>query len=162
MEKLGDADGVDGTPVTFARNRLVIAVEPGNPKKIETLADTVDADVQLVLCAPAVPCGRYARAAYEKAGVRVPELPTGLTAKDTLSKVALGEADAAVVYATDVKAAKGDVTGVRIPAAANVIAEYPIAVVAATENGVTARAFLRFVRSRSGQATLQKLGFRAP
>ena len=91
-------------------------IETCNPPTGTTLADTVKKDVTLVLCAPEVPCGKFAREAYEKAGVTVPEVPTGANVKDTLTKVTLGEADAAVVYVTDVKAAKGDVTGVKIPA----------------------------------------------
>jgi molybdate transport system substrate-binding protein len=162
MQKLAGAGGVRGRPVVFARNRLQIAVEPGNPKRIKGLADTLAEDVQLVLCAAEVPCGKYAAEAYAKAGLEVPEVPTGLTAKDTLSKVALGEADAAVVYVTDVKAAKGDVRGVAIPDRDNVVARYPIAVVSASENVATAKAFVRYVTSTRGQKTLRSFGFLAP
>lgn len=162
MDKLSDTDGVRSKAVIFAANRLEIAVEPGNPKKIRSLADTVDADVQLVLCAAEVPCGKYALDAYRKAGVEVPPVPTGLTAKDTLSKVALGEADAAVVYVTDVHAARRDVEGVKIPTKQNVLAEYPIAVVASAENPAAAKAFVKFVLSTAGQATLRKFAFLAP
>jgi molybdate transport system substrate-binding protein len=157
--KLKTAGDVSGTPVVFARNRLEIAVEPGNPKKIKTLADTVKSGVLLTLCAPAVPCGKYALQAYQAAGVTVPQVPTGLTAKDTLSKVTLGEADAAVVYVTDVKAAAGDVAGVKIPKKDNVIAEYPIAVVKGTQNVGTAKAFVKYVTSKAGLAILKKFGF---
>jgi molybdate transport system substrate-binding protein len=162
MDSLHGAGGLRGRPVLFARNRLAIAVEPGNPKQIRTLADTIADDVRVVLCAPQVPCGKYALEAYRKAGVDVPTVPTGLTAKDTLSKVSLGEADAAVVYVTDVEAAAADVDGVRIPAADNVIARYPIAVVADSANPATARAFVQYVLSRGGQATLGRFGFLPP
>ena len=161
-DKLKVAGDVSGTPVVFARNRLEIAVEPNNPKKIKTLADTVKSGVLLTLCAPEVPCGKYALQAYQEAGVTVPQVPTGLTAKDTLSKVALGEADAAVVYVTDVKAAAGDVTGVKIPKKDNVLAAYPIAVVKATQHAATAKAFVKYVRSKAGLVTLEKFGFLSP
>ena len=162
MDKAVAAGDIKGAPVIVARNRLAIAVAPGNPKKIKTLADTAKADVQLILCAPEVPCGKYALQAYREAGVSVPEVPTGTSVKDTLSKVTLGEADAAVVYVTDVRSAKGEVTGVGIPNAYNVIAEYPIALVAATENIPAAKTFMRYVLSKPGQATLRKFGFLAP
>ncbi len=162
VDKLDAAGGVSGASVVFVRNRLEIAVEPGNPKNIKTLADTVKPDVLLTLCAPEVPCGKYALQAYDNAGVAVPTVPTGLTAKDTLSKVSLGEADAAVVYVTDVKAASPDVDGVKIAKADNVIAEYAIAVVKGIANTATAKAFIRYVMSKAGQATLQQYGFLAP
>lgn len=157
----GQNAGVNGS-FFFARNRLAIAVEPGNPKKITSLADTVDADVILVLCAPEVPCGKYALRAYEKAGVTVPDGPTAENAKATLSKVALGEADAAVVYVTDVAAAKQDVSGVSIPKSQNVIARYPIASLPQSENKPLAHAFVRYVLSKTGQRTLKRFGFLAP
>jgi molybdate transport system substrate-binding protein len=162
MDALDDSDGLHGAPVVFARNRLAIAVEPGNPKRIRTLADTVADDVRLVLCAPEVPCGKYALDAYRKADVGVPTVPTGLTAKDTLSKVSLGEADAAVVYVTDVEAAARDVDGVTIPATQNVLARYPIAVVADAANPAGARPFVKYVLAQRGQAVLRRFGFLPP
>ena len=162
MDKLTRAGDVTGQPVVFARNVLEIAVAKGNPKKIKTLADTVKPGVQLVLCAPAVPCGKFALQAYQKVGVTVPQVPTGQSVKDTLSKVSLGEADAAVVYVTDVEAAKGQVTGVPIPTAQNVVASYPIAVMKAASNAATGRAFVSYVTSNAGRATLVKFGFVKP
>lgn len=161
-DKLAAAGDTNGDPEPFARNRLEIAVEPGNPKKIKNLADTVKPGVLLVLCAPEVPCGKYAEQVYQKAGVTHGQVPTGLTAKDTLSKVALGEADAAVVYATDVQAAKGDAAGVKIPSKENVIAEYATAAVKSTSNPRTAKAFIAFVISKSGQKILARFGFLSP
>ena len=157
-DKLAAAGDTNGD-LSPSRNRLEIAVEPGNPKKIKTLADTVKPGVQLVLCAPEVPCGKYAEQAFQKAGVTHGEVPTGLTAKDTLSKVSLGEADAAVVYATDVQAAKGDVAGVKIPSKDNVIAQYAMTEVKDTSNSMTAKAFIVFVMSKPGQKILARFGF---
>jgi molybdate transport system substrate-binding protein len=160
MDKLLDADLVAaGEPETFARNRLAIAVELGNPEDISTLADTVADDLILVLCAPEVPCGRYALDAYAEAGIDVPTVPTGANAKDTLTKVSLGEADAAVVYVTDVRAAGDDVDLVRIPARHNVVATYPIAVLDDAPNPRAASAFVQLVQSKAGQRILRNHGF---
>lgn len=157
------AGDVAGQSKIFARNQLEIAVEPGNPKRIKTLADTVADDVILVLCAPVVPCGKFAAEAYANAEVALPDsVPTGENVKAALSKVQLGEADAAVVYVTDVKAAKGDVTGVAIPSADNVIARYPIAALNSSENADLAKEFVKYVRSMAGQATMARFGFLSP
>ncbi len=161
-DKLTAAGHVVDLPVVFARNRLEIAVAKGNPKKIKTLADTVKPGVQLVLCAATVPCGKFALQAFTKAGVKVPTVPTGQNVKDTLSKVRLGAADAAVVYTTDVQAARGAVVGVAIPTAQNVTALYPIALVKSSSNPTTAAAFISYVTSRAGRATLTKFGFLTP
>jgi len=146
----------------FAENLLQIAVAPGNPKHIQSLADTLKPGVQLVLCAPTVPCGEFALEAYQKAHLQVGNVPTGLNVKDTLEKVTLGEADAAVVYVTDVLSAKGSVTGVRIPLSQNVVAVYPIGVVKGSSNRPVAAAFEAYVLSAAGQRTLRQFGFLKP
>ena len=162
MDKLSTAGDVSGKPVVFARNMLEIAVAKGNPKKIKTLADTLKPGVQLVLCAATVPCGKFALQAYQQAGLTVPRVPTGQDVKATLSNVSLGTADAAIVYVTDVKSAKGQVAGVVIPTAQNVVATYPIAVVKSSANAATAQAFVKYVASPAGKATLLKFGFLKP
>ena len=162
MDKLSGAGDVSGKPVVFARNLLEIAVATGNPKKIKTLADTLKPGVQLVLCVPTVPCGKFALQAYRQAGLTVPKVPTGQDVKATLSNVTLGSADAAVVYVTDVKAAKGKVAGVVIPESQNVVATYPIGVVKSSGNAATAQAFVQYVASSAGKATLAKFGFLKP
>jgi len=162
MDKLSTAGDVSGKPVVFARNLLEIAVAKGNPKKIKTLADTLKPGVQLVLCAATVPCGKFALQAYQQAGLTVPRVPSGQDVKATLSNVSLGTADAAIVYVTDVKSAKGQVAGVVIPMAQNVVATYPIAVVKSSANAATAQAFVKYVASPAGKATLLKFGFLKP
>jgi molybdate transport system substrate-binding protein len=161
LQKTIDSGDVTAKPVTFAKNRLEIAVEKGNPKKVKALADLADADLVVVLCADEVPCGRYAAEAFAKAGVTVSPASKEENAKATLSKVSLGEADASVVYVTDVKAEEG-VSGVRIPNAQNVIATYPIAAVDESQNTAAARVWVRFVQSMTGQNTLKKFGFLPP
>jgi molybdate transport system substrate-binding protein len=162
LQKTIDSGDVTSTPATFARNRLQIAVEQGNPKKIKGLADLTDSDLVVVLCADEVPCGRYAAEAFAKAGVTVSPASKEENAKATLSKVSLGEADASVVYVTDVEAEKGRITGVKIPNAQNVIATYPIATVKEIQNKTAAQAWVQFVQSRAGQTTLRKFGFLPP
>jgi molybdate transport system substrate-binding protein len=160
MQQLLDGGRVaDHGSLVFTKNRLEIAVERGNPRHIRTLADTVKSGTTLVLCAPEVPCGKFARQAYAKAKVHLPDVPTGANVKDTLTKVTLGEADAAVVYITDVRAAKGSITGVKIPDTQNVVATYPIAPIVGASNPVTAKAFALYVDSSADQRILRRFGF---
>jgi molybdate transport system substrate-binding protein len=162
MQKVVDSGDVTATPKVFVRNKLQIAVETGNPQDIKTLADAAQPDIVLVLCADAVPCGRYANEAFVKAGVTPSPTSKGENAKALVTTVSTGEADAGVVYVTDVKAAKGSVAGVRIPDSVNVIAAYPIAVTAESGNASGAKAWVQYVLSKKGQKTLREFGFLAP
>jgi molybdate transport system substrate-binding protein len=162
LQKVTDSGDVTAKPVVFAKNRLEIAVETGNPEKIKGLVDLGESELVVVLCADAVPCGKYAADAFAKAGVTVSPASKEENAKAALSKVALGEADASVVYVTDVKGAKGDVDGVKIPERHNVIATYPIAVVRDSSNTVAAKAWVQFVQSKGAQSTLRRFGFLPP
>jgi molybdate transport system substrate-binding protein len=159
LQKAVDSGDITARPVVFAKNRLEIAVEKGNPQKVKGLADLDKSGLVLVLCADAVPCGKYAAEAFAKAGVTVNPASQEEDAKATLSKVSLGEADASVVYATDVQAAKGAVSGVKIPAGQNVIATYPIAVVKEADNPAAAKAWVRFIQTKGARKTLQNFGF---
>jgi molybdate transport system substrate-binding protein len=162
IEKVTESGDATPTPVVFAKNRLEIAVEKGNPKKVRGLADLDESGLVVVLCADAVPCGKYAAEAFANAGVTVSPASKEENAKATLSKVSLGEADAGVVYVTDVKATKGEVSGVKIPDRQNVIAVYPIATVKGSENSTAAKAWVQFVRSKTAQSTLRRFGFLPP
>ena len=155
------ADQTDA-PRPFAHNRLEIAVEKGNPKQVAGLADLARGDLAVVLAAEQVPVGKYGRAALDKAGVTVTPKSLEADVKAVLNKVALGEADAGIVYATDVAAAAGKVTGVVIPDAQNVLATYPIAVVKKSAEASTAKAFADFVVSPEGRAVLARYGFAPP
>jgi molybdate transport system substrate-binding protein len=162
LQKVVDSGDVTATPAVFARNRLEIAVEKGNPKKVKGLADLDRSGLVVVLCADAVPCGKYAAKALANAGVTVSPASKEENAKATVSKVSLGEADAGVVYVTDVKATKGEVSGVNIPDRQNVIAAYPIATLKGSENSTAAKAWVQFVRSKPAQSTLRRFGFLPP
>jgi molybdate transport system substrate-binding protein len=162
MQKLVDQDLVE-TPLVFAKNVLQIAVAPGNPMNIQSLADTQKDGVLLVLADEEVPAGKYAREAYEKAGLPAPEpVSNELDVKAVMAKLTTGEADAVVVYVTDVTAAGDKVEGVDIPEEDNVIATYPIAVVKATKNQAAAQAYVAAIVNGDGQVALKEAGFLPP
>jgi molybdate transport system substrate-binding protein len=158
MQKLVDA-GLVETPEVFAHNTLEIVTGPGNPKHVGGLADLARPDVLVVLADPSVPVGAYSQQALSKAGVTVKPRSLELDVKAALTKVTTGEADAAIVYASDVEAAGAKASGVGIPPAQNVDATYPIAVVKASVHRKAAEAFVRAIRSARGQAALQRHGF---
>jgi molybdate transport system substrate-binding protein len=143
----------------FAGNKLVIAVAPGDPEGISGLADLAREDLKVVLAAPEVPAGRYAAEALEKAGVTVRPVSLEVSVKGVVAKVSLGEADAGIVYVTDIDAANGKLDGIAIPDDENVVAIYPIAAVAASEHADDAQAFLDLVLSAEGQEVLAANGF---
>jgi molybdate transport system substrate-binding protein len=161
MSTLSTAGLVD-PPTVFAHNRLEIAVAPDNPKGVKGLADLARPDLVVVLADPSVPAGKFARQALQKANVTVTPKSLELDVKSVLRKVAMGEADAGIVYVTDVTAAGSTVTGVLIPDDQNVIATYPIAVVKATRHPSGARAFVIEIVSGDGQKALRARGFLGP
>jgi molybdate transport system substrate-binding protein len=162
MDAIADTGGVAGEPEIFTANRLEIAVEPGNPLGVGGLEDLADPDLLLVLPAEEVPAGRYARQALDAAGVEVSPASLEQDVRAALSKVELGEADASIVYASDLVGSDGRAEGVAIPAERNVPASYPIAVLADAPNPATAEAFVRFVLSDGGQEILADHGFGTP
>lgn len=162
MSKLTDAGGAAAEPAVFATNLLQIVVGPGNPEGITGVADLADEDLIVVTCSPEVPCGRYAAEIFTNAGVTVTPKSLEENVKAVLTKVTLGEADAGIVYRTDVTAAGDDAAGVEIPADINVVAEYPIASTKDAPNAEGAQAFIDFVAGERGQKILASYGFLAP
>jgi molybdate transport system substrate-binding protein len=156
MSKVGE---LTDQPITFAANKLIIAVEPGNPKHITELADLGRKDLKVVLAAPEVPAGKYAQQALAKAGVTVAPVSLEVSVKGVVTKVSLGEADAGIVYVTDVDAAQGRIEGVAIPADQNVLATYPIAALNDAASPDDAQAFIDLVLSAEGQKVLAGHGF---
>src|SRR6478735_703327 len=135
MTKVTDASLNAAEPVVFATNIAEIIVGAGNPKGVTGVADLADpTDLIVVQCASEVPCGSYAEQIYEKAGITVTPASFEENVKAVVTKVTLGEADAGIVYATDVTAAGTDAEGVAIPEDVNVVAEYPIAPLAEAPN----------------------------
>jgi molybdate transport system substrate-binding protein len=159
MDKL-KADGFTaGSPQVFAHNKLEIVVALANPKGITSLADLAKPGVIYITAAPTVPAGKYALQILASAGVKVTPKSLETDVKSVVSKIELGEADAGIVYVTDVKAAGSKVTGVPIPDSVNVIATYPIGAVKGSKSSNLGGAFISYVLSADGQATLQSFGF---
>lgn len=161
MERVLETGRTLGAPRTFARNRLAIVVGEGNPENVQGLADLARDDLAVALCAPEVPAGRYAREALRSAGVVVETVSDEPSVKAVVSKVELGELDAGIVYATDVRSAEERVDGVAIPDDVDVTAEYPIVLVD-SRPGRAGEAFLEFVLSGDGRRILESFGFEVP
>jgi molybdate transport system substrate-binding protein len=162
MKTVTDAGNGDGTPATFAKNQLVIAVPKGNPRGVKALADLTAPGVKVALCAEQVPCGAAARKALDTAMVKLTPVTLEPDVRAALSKVRLGEVDAALVYRTDARAAASDVDGVEFPESAGAVNDYPVVVLKGAPNKPGAKAFVAFVQSDKGKAVLNQAGFQAP
>ncbi|WP_308283056.1 molybdate ABC transporter substrate-binding protein [Pseudonocardia nigra] len=162
MRTVADAGLVAGEPTVFATNELQIVTAPGNPEGIAGFADLARPDLQVVVCAPQVPCGAAAERIEELTGVTLQPVSEEPDVLSTLSKVATGNADAGLVYATDVGAADDRVQGIAFPEAAQAVNEYPIAVIADAEAADLARAFRDLVTGADGRAVLDAAGFGPP
>jgi molybdate transport system substrate-binding protein len=162
MTKLSEADLAADAPVVFATNVAEIIVERGNPTGITGVADLANQDLVVVQCAPEVPCGSYADRIFANAGISVTASSFEENVKAVVTKVVLGEADAGIVYRTDVIAAGADADGVAIPDDVNVVAEYPVVSVVGAPNPGGARAFIEFMLSPAGQEILASYGFGSP
>jgi len=165
MDSLQSDPGVtDRTDV--ATNRLVIITPPGDPAGIISIRDLARSGVQLVLAAEGVPVGDYARQALTSAGIAREAIRNVVSNEDddasVVAKVTSGEADAGIVYTSDVVAAGSAVRSVVIPAAMNVVVSYPIAVVTGSRQIDAARSFVSEVAGPTGQATLKDFGFGPP
>ncbi|MEQ6024855.1 molybdate ABC transporter substrate-binding protein [Streptomyces salinarius] len=162
MATVTDAGAAAGTPVTFVRNQLEIATLPGNPDRVSSLKDLTGSGLKVVLCDKTVPCGAAARKALDASGLELTPVSYEQDVKAALTKVELKEADAAVVYKTDVKAAGDKVTGVDFPESAEAVNDYPITLLKNAPNTDAAKAFIELVKSAEGQRVLTGAGFRTP
>ncbi|MFK8910966.1 molybdate ABC transporter substrate-binding protein [Streptomyces sp. YS-3] len=150
-----------GAATVIARNRLVIAVGKGNPKKVGALADLADTKLKVVLAAPEVPVGRYSQKVLDAQKITVRPVSQEPNVRAVLTKVELGEADAGIVYRTDT-AASGKVAAVEIPDAQNAVARYPAATLKSARNADAANAFVRWLSGPEAQKILQDAGFQKP
>jgi molybdate transport system substrate-binding protein len=162
MAIVTDKKDAAATPVTFVRNQLEIATLPGNPDKVASLKDLTKSGLKVVLCDKTVPCGAAAQKALGASGLKLTPVSYEQDVKSALTKVQLKEADAAVVYKTDVKAAGDKVAGVEFPESAKAINDYPIALLKDAPNAEAAKAFIELVKSAEGQKVLTAAGFLKP
>ena len=162
MKIVTDAGDNATDPATFVRNQLEIATLPGNPDKVASLKDLTNKDLKVVLCDKTVPCGAAAEKALTASKLKLTPVSYEEDVKSALNKVVLKEADAAVVYKTDVKAAGDKVEGVEFPESADAINDYPITLLKESRNTDTAKAFIALVQSAEGQKVLTAAGFLQP
>lgn len=159
VEKAGDTSG---TPTVFVKNTLEIATAPGNPKNIKTLADLTRPGIKVALCAKTVPCGSAAVKALAAAKVSLTPVTYETDVTSALTKVELGEVDAALVYHSDILGADGKVDGVVFSTASDAVNSYPIDELKDAPNPSAAAAFVSFILSSSSQQVLIAAGFQAP
>jgi molybdate transport system substrate-binding protein len=162
MKVVTDAGLQAGDPTIFTENVLEIAVPKGNPGHVTGIEDFGNANLTLAVCAPTVPCGAAATKVFQAAGIDAKPDTQETDVKAALTKVQLGEVDAALVYRTDVKAAGSGVEGIDFPQAEEAVNQYPVVVLKGAPDPEAARAFVDLVNSDTGQQALKDAGFRAP
>ncbi|MEV4256914.1 molybdate ABC transporter substrate-binding protein [Spirillospora sp. NPDC049652] len=150
-----------GRPLVVARNSLVIAVRPGNPKRLRSPYDLARPGLRVVTGGPIVPVGRYAQQMFARAGLTVRTSSQEVSARAVLDRVRAGEADAGVVYVTDLRSAGVAAGSVPVPPALNVVASYPAAAVRGG-HAKQAEAFVTWLTSPAARSLFGKYGFAAP
>jgi molybdate transport system substrate-binding protein len=162
MDKAMSAHLVSGKPVNFVSNTLEIAVPPHNPAKISSFADLAKPGVKLVTCAPQVPCGAAAEAVAKDAHVKLHPVSQEESVTDVLGKVESGDADAGLVYVTDVQSAGSKVEGIAFPDSKNQVNIYPIATLSGSKDPALAKQFVATVTGPAGEKVLRADGFAKP
>ncbi|MFJ4210528.1 molybdate ABC transporter substrate-binding protein [Paenarthrobacter sp. NPDC089675] len=162
MTKLADAKLLDGGATNFATNVLEIAVPPANPANIGSFADLAKQGTKVVVCAPQVPCGAATETVEKATGTTLNPVSEESSVTDVLGKVTSQEADAGLVYVTDVKAAGDKVRGIPFPESDKAVNTYPIATVGAGKNKELAQAFIALVTGSEGRKVLNDAGFGTP
>lgn len=161
MQTVVDAGVAATDPQTFVTNTLQIVVPAGNPANVTGLADFTDESRKIALCAPEVPCGAASAEVFDAAGLTPAPDTLERDVKAVLTKVRLDEADAGLVYRTDVIAAGDAVEPIELPEAGSAVNDYPIALLTGSPNPDVATVFIAFVLAE-GQAVLSAAGFGAP
>lgn len=162
MDKLTGASLGEGDPQNFATNTLEIAVPPDNPARITSFADLAKKGVQVDVCAPEVPCGAATVKMEAATGITLKPVSQEQAVTDVLAKVGSGEADAGLVYVTDVKGAGDSVKGVPFPEASKVVNTYPIVALKSSKHAALAKDLVDSVVGAEGQSVLQAAGFAKP
>lgn len=155
-------DLVADAPVDFATNTLTIVTPPGNPAQVTSFADLAKPGVQVVVCAPQVPCGAATEKIEKSTNVPLSPVSEESSVTDVLGKVTSGQADAGLVYVTDATVAGDKVTAVPFPESAGAVNTYPIATLSASDNPDAAAAFVALVTGPEGRKVLSEAGFAAP
>lgn len=155
-------EGLASDPLVFATNSLELVVPAGNPGAVTGLPDLARPELAIALCDPVVPCGAAAEALLAAAGIAAAPDTLEEDVKAVLTKVRLGEADAGLVYITDVRAAGADVEGIAIAEAAAAVNEYPVAPIADSPRPDLAAAWVALLTGPRGQKALAEAGFGAP
>jgi molybdate transport system substrate-binding protein len=172
MHKAHEAGLLLGEPRIFAQNQLAIIIPKDNPGRIKSAADLGRSGVRVVLAAPTVPVGNYARTAFANLSkipaygaqfaqnVEANVVSNEVDVKAVVTKISLGEADAGVSYLTDITSGVAkSVASIPFPADTAPVADYPIAIVKASKNADAAKAFIDFILSPEGQGFLKERGF---
>lgn len=162
MAELSTAGLIDGTPVTFATNVLTIAVPSADPASISSFADLTKPGVKVVICAPQVPCGSATGKVEKATGTTLRPVSEESSVTDVLGKITSGEADAGLVYVTDVRTAGDKVKGISFSESDQAVNTYPIATVGSSKNKDLANAFIDMVIGSEGKKVLGDAGFGAP
>jgi molybdate transport system substrate-binding protein len=162
IDNVESQDLLDSPSVIFATNYLEIIVEKGNPLNISSLEDLSNPDLIFITTNPDVPIGKYTAEVLKKAGVTIAPDSFENNVKGIMLKVASGEADAGIVYHSEVIASEGQVEGIKIPTEFNIVAKYPIGIIKNSANKNQAQEFIDFLLSPKGQALLNQYGFKTP
>ena len=162
MDQVASAGLATSVPRIFASNRLALIVGNGNPLGVAGLSDLTAPKLKVVVCDESVPCGRYARKAFDDARLTISPVSFEQNVKGVVTKVAAGEADAGIVYATDARTAEQQTDQVAVAELANIAVAYPVTALTTSKRAALAAAFVDFVLSSVGQAVLTKFGFGPP
>jgi len=162
MQTVVDQDGTDGDPKVFATNDLVMAVPPGNKAGITSIGDLDKPGVKYVVCVDTAPCGKLAVKVLAASGVKTKPASEEVDVKATLSKVELDEADAGLVYASDILSAGKKVGKVDLPTNNENLNTYPIAALSSARKPTLAKDWVDLVTSAKGQQALADAGFGKP
>jgi molybdate transport system substrate-binding protein len=162
MARLTDAKLIDGTASNFATNVLAIAVPPSNPASISSFADLAKPGVKVVVCAPQVPCGAATETVEKATGTTLTPVSEESSVTGVLGKVTSGEADAGIVYVTDIRTAGDKVKGIPFAESDTAVNTYPIATVGTSKNKDLAGAFIAMVTGSEGKKVLADAGFGTP
>lgn len=159
MDELVDSGLAAAEPVDLTSNTLMIAVPAGNPAGVTDLASLAQEEVDLVVCAPVVPCGAAAETVEQTAGLEFSPVSEEQSVTDVLNKVSSGEADAGLVYVTDVLRGGDAVEGIAFPEAEEAVNVYPITAVRGSEHAGLGQEFVDLVSGETGQSILDEYGF---